>query len=88
MTNNQNNSSVTNQSPPSIQLNEEVHYAWYSEKQRKSTGKTHIYLNADNKEVHTTSVSQENITPNFDDAQFIGKVTKWVRNIEHYDVRN
>ena len=83
MTNNQNNSSVTNQSPPSTLLNEELHYAWYSEKQRKSTGKTFIYLNTDNKEVQTTSVSKGNTPPNFDDVLYLGKVTKWVRNIEH-----
>ena len=85
MLDNQNNSTLPNQISPS---NQNMYYAWYSEKQRKSTRKTFIYLNTDNKEVETTSVSQTNTPPSFDDVRSLGKVTKWVRNITHYDVRN
>ena len=85
MPDNQNNSTQTNQIGQSTK---EIYYAWYSEKQRKSTGKTFIYLNTDNKEVQTTSVSKGNTPPNFDDVRSLGKVTKWVRNIEHLDVLN
>ena len=84
MPDNQNNSTQTNQISQSTQ---EIYYAWYSEKQRKVIGKTFVYLNTDNKEVETTSVSKTNTPPSFDDVLSLGKVTKWVRNIDHYDVQ-
>ena len=85
MPNNQNNSTLQNQISPS---NQNMYYAWYSEKQRKVIGKTFIYLNTDNKEVETTSVSLTNTPPSFDDARSLEMVTQWVRNITHYDGRN
>lgn len=67
--------------------NEKVYFAWYSDKQKEACGKYFVYLNQDNKEVHTTEVSVNNTPPRFDDVVSLGKVIKWVRTEKHYGIR-
>ena len=55
--------------------------AYYSKKQSKKTGEHFIYMGEDGLETIVSQVGGN--PPNFDDVIDMGKVTKFLRVIEH-----
>ena len=57
--------------------------AWFSQKAKEHFGKYSVYLDENNNEVKTTLVGSKGIKTfyGWDDAKYVGKVTKLVRKI-------
>ena len=60
-------------------MSEEIKHAWYSSKQAISAG-TAVYSRENGEEIHVTEVSSNSeYGSNFDDAVYLGKVVRFLR---------
>lgn len=55
-----------------------MRHGWFSLTQAQMTG-TNIYLTNDGREVEITEVKESAEISNFQDAKYLGFVTKWIR---------
>ena len=62
----------------------ETYNGWYSEKQSKIMKKSFLYENLKGVRYVVTEVIKDDNKSNFKDAIFMGKVTKFIKTIEHY----
>lgn len=62
----------------------ETYNGWYSEKQSKIMKKSFLYENLKGVRYVVTEVMKDDKKSNFKDAIFMGKVTKFIKSIEHY----
>ena len=61
----------------------ETYNGWYSEKQSKFMKKSFLYENLKGVRYVVTEVKKDEEKPLFDDVVFMGKVTKFIKAIEH-----
>lgn len=55
-------------------------YGWFSQIQLNNNKESFCYLNTENNEVWVTQVKSEKTPINFNDAVYIGEVTKFVKS--------
>ena len=60
---------------------EEIYHAWYSNIAIKYGFSINQYITLNEEIVTVTHVYKTNFKPNFPDVIYLGKVTKWIKNI-------
>ena len=60
-----------------------INYGWYSQKQAEQNQKSYLYEDEKGTQLVLSEIRSDDSKPVFDDAIFMGKVVKFIKQINH-----
>lgn len=60
-----------------------IHYGWYSQTQAEQNQKSYLYEDEKGTQLVLSEIKSDESKPIFDDAIFMGKVVKFIKQINH-----